>query len=86
MDDRIMRTTIEIDDRKLRMLRELAARRGEKGYSRLIDEALEAYLTAHTPESPDERWSRLRELEGAWGEEEAERVRERIRESRTRWR
>ncbi len=81
-----MRTTIEIDDRKLRMLRELAARRGEKGYSRLIDEALEVFLAAHLVESSEERWNRLRELEGAWGEEEAERVRERIGESRARWR
>ena len=81
-----MRTTIEISDDTLRKLRELAARRGEKGYSRIIEEALDAYLASRIGESPDERWSRLESLEGAWGDEEAERVRERIRESRTRWR
>jgi hypothetical protein len=41
-----MRTTIEIADDKLRSLREIAARRGEKGYSKIIDEALEAYFAA----------------------------------------
>lgn len=41
-----MRTTIEIADDKLWRLREIAARRGEKGYSKIIDEALEAYFAA----------------------------------------
>lgn len=86
MHEGLMRTTIEISDDTLRKLRELAARRGEKGYSRIVEEALGEYLASQTPEAADERWARLRELEGAWGEEEAERVRERIRESRTQWR
>jgi predicted transcriptional regulator len=81
-----MRTTIEISDDTLRKLRELAARRGEKGYSRIIEEALGAYLASRLDESADERWSRLESLEGAWGAEEAERVRERIRETRKLWR
>jgi predicted DNA-binding protein len=39
-----MRTTIEIpDDQRARLL-ELAARRGEKGFSALVREALELYL------------------------------------------
>ncbi|HMO95079.1 MAG TPA: ribbon-helix-helix protein, CopG family [Tepidiformaceae bacterium] len=41
-----MRTTIELSDDTLRALRELAARRGEKGYSKIIAEALEAYFAA----------------------------------------
>lgn len=41
-----MRTTIEISDDTLRKLRELAARRGEKGYSRIVEEALGEYLAA----------------------------------------
>ena len=39
-----MRTTVEIDDVYRAKLLELAARRGEKGFSRIIDEALHNYL------------------------------------------
>ena len=38
-----MRTTIEIDDAKLVKLKTMAAERGERGFSVLIDEALERY-------------------------------------------
>ena len=39
-----MRTTIELrDDLRARLL-DLAARRGDKGFSRLVMEAVEAYL------------------------------------------
>ena len=41
-----MRTTIELSEGTLRSLRELAARRGEKGYSKIIEEALKAYFGA----------------------------------------
>ena len=39
-----MRTTIEISDEHRARLLELAARRGEKGFSVLVREALEKYL------------------------------------------
>mgnify|MGYP001336242342 CR=1 FL=1 len=39
-----MRTTIELPDVHRARLLDLAARRGEKGFSRLIAEAVEAYL------------------------------------------
>jgi hypothetical protein len=39
-----MRTTIELDDGQRARLLELAARRGEKGFSNLIAEALAQYL------------------------------------------
>lgn len=41
-----MRTTVEISDEQRGRLLELAARRGEKGFSRIVQEALDAYLTA----------------------------------------
>jgi hypothetical protein len=88
-----MRTTIEIDEGKLRKLRELAARPGERGYSRLIDEALDAYLAEegagfdHRSDAAKEaRIARLRALDGSIGEEEAEAWKARIRESRRQWR
>jgi predicted transcriptional regulator len=39
-----MRTTVEIRDEHRARLLELAARRGEKGFSRLVEEALDLYL------------------------------------------
>jgi predicted DNA-binding protein len=40
----VMRTTVEIPDEQRARLLELAARRGEKGFSTLVREALELYL------------------------------------------
>jgi len=45
-----MRTTVELTDRQRAQLLELAARRGEKGFSRLVQEAVDLYL-----ESEEER-------------------------------
>lgn len=39
-----MRTTIEISDEQRARLLEIAARRGGRGYSRLVQEALDRYL------------------------------------------
>ena len=39
-----MRTTVEITDEQRARLLELAARRGEKGFSKLVQEALERYI------------------------------------------
>ncbi len=39
-----VRTTIEISDENRSKLLELAARRGEKGFSHLVDEAVTRYL------------------------------------------
>lgn len=44
MYNKYMRTTIEIRPEHRAKLLELAARRGEKGFSSLVDEALQAYL------------------------------------------
>lgn len=39
-----MRTTVELSDEIRAKLLELAARRGERGFSALVEEALEGYL------------------------------------------
>ena len=77
-----MRTTIEIADDKLIKLKKLAAERGERGYSGLVDEALEQYLGRVALESPDERRAALKRLYGASDDATAKEVRERIAESR----
>jgi len=72
-----MRTTIEIGDDTLRKLREPAARRGEKGYSRIVEEALGAYFGGR-PGGPGDNRTReesLRALEGSISDEEAEELR-----------
>jgi len=86
MHDRCMRTTIEIDDETLKKLRDLASERGERGYSRLINEALERYLTAAGFESEGDRRRKLAALYGAWDDATADAVRARIADSRKQWR
>jgi predicted transcriptional regulator len=39
-----MRTTVEIDDRQRARLHDLAVRRGLRGFSTLVSEAIELYL------------------------------------------
>jgi metal-responsive CopG/Arc/MetJ family transcriptional regulator len=39
-----MRTTVEITDAQRARLLELAARRGEKGFSKLVQDALDRYI------------------------------------------
>ena len=86
MHDGSMRTTIEIADDKLVRLKQLAAERGERGFSILVDEALEEYLAQWAAESREQRRRKVAELHGAWDDETAEAVRARIAESRRQWR
>jgi predicted transcriptional regulator len=79
-----MRTTIEISPEQRARLMELAARRGEKGFSKLVQQALDAYLRTQAGE--EERRRRALMLKGALGAREAERLRTATRELRTSWR
>jgi predicted transcriptional regulator len=81
-----MRTTVEIEDALLHRLRDLAVKRGERGFSRIVNEALKDYFTTEGIETAEERRRKLRELFGAWDDETADAVRRRIEESRTQWR
>lgn len=79
-----MRTTVEIrDDLRARLL-EIAARRGEKGFSKIVEEALESYLRR----DGDGEGARARALatRGALTEDEADALEARAREIRERWR
>jgi len=79
-----MRTTIEIRDDLRGALLELAARRGEKGFSRLVDEALEAYLEAER--GRDEARKKALATRGTIGEEESEELRRAVAAIRENWR
>ncbi|HEX2162469.1 MAG TPA: hypothetical protein VHM02_00830 [Thermoanaerobaculia bacterium] len=79
-----MRTTIELCDEHRARLVELAARRGEKGFSRLVAEALDEYLRR------EERQAEVRQTalaaRGSFSEEEGEALRREAAGLREHWR
>ena len=79
-----MRTTVEITEEQRARLLELAARRGQKGFSQLVQEALDAYLETETEN--DERRRRALRLRGGMGAAEADKLRETTRDIRRFWR
>jgi len=79
-----MRTTIEITPEQRARLMELAARRGEKGFSKLVQQALDAYLRAQAGE--EEKRRRALMLKGSLDAREAEGLRAATREIRQSWR
>jgi len=80
----VMRTTVEIRDDHRAKLLELAGRRGEKGFSRIVEEALDRYFLAD--EATDERIRRALEAIGSLDEESARRLEESTRRIRNTWR
>jgi Arc/MetJ family transcription regulator len=60
-----MRTTIELSDRTYARLRTKAAERGMRGFSAIVEEALERLLE---PGGEDDLAAALAEAEGAWDE------------------
>lgn len=80
----IMRTTIEISAEHRARLLELAARRGEKGFSAVVAEAIEAHLQSE--EARRERRRRAAALRGGLSRREAEDFRRRVSELRASWR
>jgi predicted transcriptional regulator len=84
MYHREVRTTIELRDEHRARLVELAARRGEKGFSRLVAEALDEYLQR------EERQARLRQTalaaRGSLSEEEGDALRREVTRLREHWR
>jgi hypothetical protein len=79
-----MRTTIEIGEEQRAQLLTLAARRGEKGFSNLIREALALYLDAYARADDTRRRALL--LRGALGEKDAQRLRQDTASIRGSWR
>lgn len=81
-----MRTTIELDETQLMKLKRLAAERGEKGYSRIISDALTRYFVELSAEEMEERRREVARLRGSISDEEAEHMRQVVRELRENWR
>lgn len=77
-----MRTTVEITDEQHRALSAVAQRRGLRGFSQLVQEAVDAYLQDIDTDEVD----LLLGLEGSLDEADAREVRERIGSARAAWR
>lgn len=77
-----MRTTVEISDEQHRALSALAQQRGLRGFSQLVQEALDSYLR----DLGETEIGVLLELEGTLGETEEADLRARIEAARTTWR
>jgi metal-responsive CopG/Arc/MetJ family transcriptional regulator len=85
-----MRTTIELDDDvRLELLR-IAAQRGERGYSAVINDVLRKALREEDEAEQREKRKRIAErilsLAGTISDEEADAWKESVRESRRNWR
>ncbi len=76
-----MRTTVEITPEQHLALTALAARRGVKGFSPLVREAIDSYLAMMGPEEIDA----VLALEGNLTAEEAAEVERRIAEAWATW-
>jgi DNA anti-recombination protein RmuC len=79
-----MRTTVEIRNDQRAKLLDLAAQRGEKGFSRLVEEALDEYL--RTGNGRDERVRRALRAIGSLDSDAADRLEESARRIRATWR
>lgn len=79
-----MRTTVEITDEQRAALLALAAKRGLRGYSAIIQEAIDFYLKA--VKSRRIRTKASLKLQGILTDEQAERMRKEIQGLWTRWR
>lgn len=79
-----MRTTVEIRDEQRATLLALAAQRGEKGFSRLIQEAIDLYLDGMRER--EEAIEAARAVLGTLNDRAAEDLRRSVRTLRERWR
>ena len=79
-----MRTTVEINDEQRARLLQEAARRGEKGFSSIIQEAIDHYFESQSERS--ERLERARRAVGTLGADEAERLEKDVKSLRRTWR
>lgn len=77
-----MRTTFEITDEQHLALTALAQRRGHRGLSSLVQEALDSYLQTVSAAEADF----LLGLEGILGQQEADELRRRVDEVGETWR
>ncbi len=76
-----MRTTVEISEDQRNSLVSLAARRGIKGFSPLVQEAIDLYLREQAADDVES----LSRLEGSLSAAETDELKRRIAEAWTSW-
>ncbi len=79
-----MRTTIEMSSEHRARLLEIAARRGEKGFSKIVAEAVEGFLKED--ENYQEKVRLALAQRGSITDEQAERMLQTVKEIRSSWR
>jgi len=79
-----MRTTIELSDEQRAELLRIAGERGEKGFSRIVQEAIEEYLRGR--KAAADRTKAALAVLGTLSEPSAARLEETVRELRSSWR
>jgi metal-responsive CopG/Arc/MetJ family transcriptional regulator len=79
-----MRTTVEITARQRTKLLQLAAERGMKGFSELVQEAIDDYLEANSARKA--RIDAAIDVLGSLSEEEARGLRDSVATARRTWR
>ena len=84
MYNKHMRTTVEMKPEHRSALLALAAKRGEKGFSSVLAEAIEEYLRGE--QTRVERRRKLLDLGGSISDDEAEELRQVTQELRNHWR
>jgi metal-responsive CopG/Arc/MetJ family transcriptional regulator len=78
-----MRTTVELSNDHRSSLHSLAARRGLRGYSKLIQEAVDLYIQEMTAKEGGAK--HLLQMRGTWNKEEARKFQKKLREIRKSW-
>lgn len=78
-----MRTTIELSNELISSLHALAVKKGYRGYSKVIEEAVHFYLKKN--EEKESATRRLLRMRGSWSGEETREVKKRIEEMRKNW-
>ncbi len=79
-----MRTTIEIKAEHRARLLEIAANRGQKGFSSVVSEAIDVYLGLEAQK--EKQRDRALELKGALSPKEAQNLRKEVESIRDSWR
>ena len=78
-----MRTTIELTNSHRSSLHSLAARRGLRGDSKLIQEAVDLYIQQMT--AKERKVTSLLKMRGTWNKDEADTFSRKLREIRRNW-
>jgi predicted transcriptional regulator len=79
-----MRTTIDLTDEQRARLQALATRRGQKGFSNIVQEAVDRYLREES--TRQDRVKRALAISGSLDEEAADALEASVRSIRESWR